>query len=44
MTHKISKVYWENTEIKEEENYISEYEDNNILNMSDVPNFQYSCG
>lgn len=28
--HKITKSYWENTEINEEANYISEYENNNI--------------
>lgn len=42
MMHKITKVYWENTEINGEANCISAYEDNNVQNISDVPNFHYS--
>lgn len=37
--HKITKVYWENTEINVKANCISVYEDDNVLNMSDVPTF-----
>lgn len=42
MIHQIAKVYGENIETNEDENCISEYEDNTIINMSDVLNFLYN--